>query len=110
MSYLWLEKSWRSIALCWLFLLIFTGCGYQLRGVEEIPLDRERLYLKWSFDSGGAINHPIVVTDDSVLFVPHNGTLIALDAASGNCVGSMMLPQKYGNALMRLMVDVFLLV
>lgn len=39
--------------------------------------------LKWSFDSGGAINHPVVVADDKVLFVPHNGTLIALDAASG---------------------------
>ena len=64
-------------------LLFLAGCTGQNTPVEDVPLDGETLALQWQYASGSAINkHPLRIAD-VVVFVPHDGTLTAVDALTG---------------------------
>ena len=44
----------------------------------------ENMNLSWTYESGDAINHPPLRVGDSLIVVPKDGPLLALDAETGN--------------------------
>ena len=73
---------WWMLIASMLSIFFMTGCATS--GLDsEILLDGENLVEQWRFDSGGAINQTPLRVGDVVVFVPHNGTLTALDATTG---------------------------
>ena len=84
----------RGIVLAVLLIVIFTGCSVLQGNSSDIPLINDKLELVWSYESGGAINHPPIIVDDLVIFIPQNGNLTALDTRSGNLRWQFESPQK----------------
>ena len=86
--------SLRNMALGGILILMITGCGNAQFLSNELPLLGNKLDLSWTYDSGSAINHPLIVAGGMIIFVPQNGNLTALDAKSGKINWELDLPQK----------------
>ena len=72
-------KTFTIIGILCLFL--FTGC--QPAVDHELTLTGENLTEAWRFQSAGAINQKPLWVNNMLVFVPHGGTLTALDATTG---------------------------